>query len=389
MYCVNKLQRKIHKDISDILKLAGVKLYESYIDDSEETIDLNVEEGIDEVQKRYPLINKDDFIKLIQYDPTYKGGTELGKYGKWILNRYYTILKDKISLNKWNEQKKLGTSYPKPLPKTSDKQTHFKKLPKLLSEFDVLNKELKSNIDNIKSIGDLENFIEMSKQNGFSTDDKTQKLLNVIKKCVSKRGKILFRNDRWVVIQPLTLESSMVFGDVTNWCTTSSNGNKYYGYCGIDNMLLFVNIDLKKNKLYQFHFESNQFVDEENNPKSFLSIIKSDKELVSFYQRVLMGKLEKEASKDRNDINFNVLKNVFLLNKELSNDALKSLIKKNGFILQYIKNPPIELQKLAIDDNWHIIDYIKNPSDDIINYTLTKYPESKKFVEKILKKKNV
>ena len=86
---------------------------------------LNLFEGKLEVRPNYPKINDDDFDMLINLDPTYNGGNELGKYSKWILNLYNKVVKDKLAYEKWVEQKKLGNNFPEPMRKSTDKHTIF------------------------------------------------------------------------------------------------------------------------------------------------------------------------------------------------------------------------------------------------------------------------
>ena len=89
------LSNQLLNEMKSIWKLAGVK-------------NLYLTEGINEVKKYFPLISDNDFKVLIELDPTYTGGNELGIYGKWILNLYNNFIKDKIALEKWEEQKQQG-----------------------------------------------------------------------------------------------------------------------------------------------------------------------------------------------------------------------------------------------------------------------------------------
>lgn len=376
----------IFNECNKILKINKFYCYESYVDDASEIVVNNVEEGINEVKTKYPLINEDDFIKLLKLDPTYNGSQSLGKYGKWILNRYYALIKDKIALSKWSKEKENGSTYPKPTNKSQDTLEDFKKVYQLLSSFNVINKKAKLNIDNIKSINKLEDIINQYKKSGVSDNSSTQKLLDLYRKSIIKGAELVFRCSDWIVITATTLESSKLFGDVTKWCTTSPNGEKYSQYTSTDNKSLLINFDLKNNKLYQFHFESGHFTDENNKHKSFYSIVSNNENVKKFYESYLIQKLEKNINDGNRDLNFNILKCAMSLNKNIPNKLVSPMIKKSGDSIKYINNPSLDLQKEAVDSKWWAIYFIKNPSYDIINYTIEKYPSHKDDLIDMLKK---
>ena len=60
----------------ELLNLAGIEL-----DEAEQIL---LTEGISELKRQYPNISDNDYQQLIQMDPTYKGGNEIGKFGRWI-----------------------------------------------------------------------------------------------------------------------------------------------------------------------------------------------------------------------------------------------------------------------------------------------------------------
>ena len=65
---------------NELLKLAGIEL-----DEAERVM---LTEGIAELKRQYPNISDNDYQQLIRMDPTYKGGNEIGKFGRWILDKY-------------------------------------------------------------------------------------------------------------------------------------------------------------------------------------------------------------------------------------------------------------------------------------------------------------
>lgn len=242
------LNESIINEIKYIWKLAGVN-------------NLYLVEGINEVKKYFPLINDNDFNRLIALDPTYKGGNELGIYGKWILGLYNNFMKDKIAFEKWEEQKKQGMNYPQPSKKSQEQIEDFEKLPKLLSDFNNIKNKAKLNINNIKSVSQLYQTVENIKSQGVSINTKVQKGIELFKKSMEKGGKVVFKDNQWAVLVPETFESSKVFGNDTNWCTTSRDGEYYNHYLDEYGGQYFINLNLETGDLYQYHFESNQFMD--------------------------------------------------------------------------------------------------------------------------------
>lgn len=353
-------------------------------------------EGKLEVRPHYPKINDDDFDMLINLDPTYNGGNELGKYSKWILNLYNKVVKDKLAYEKWVEQTKMGNNFPPPMRKSDDKQEDFETIPNLLRQFDVLNNKLKTNIDDIKSISELYKVVNDAKDKGLSADSKVQKGLDLFKKSEQKGGEVVFKNNNWAILVPKTLESSVVFGEDTNWCTTAPNGRMYYRYLEIHGGQYFINLNLKSGELYQFHFESRQFMNSNDSKIKFQDIIK-DESVIKFYLNYLYNNI-----KDDKTINTALLTSILEIDNNPPEQVQLMAVQKDGQAIQFIKNPSEEVQMAAVKQDSRSIYFIKNPSEKVqleavkqdgrsIQYIknptekVKKYAEKKKTVSECLK----
>ena len=320
---------------------------------------LNLFEGKLEVRPNYPKINDDDFDMLINLDPTYNGGNELGKYTKWILNLYNKVIKDKLAYEKWVEQKKMGNNFPPPMRKSDDKQEDFESIPNLLRQFNVLNNKLKTNIDNIKSISELYKVVHDAKDKGLSVNSKVQKGLDLFKKSEQKGGEVVFKNNNWVILVPKTLESSVVFGEDTNWCTTAPNGRMYYRYLKIYGGQYFINLNLQTGDLYQFHFESKQFMNSDDSKIKFQDTIKDDS-VKKFYLNYLYNNI-----KDNKKINATLLPIILEIDNNPPEQLQLMAVQKDGQAIQFIKNPSEEVQMAAVKQDALSIQYIKNPSEEL------------------------
>ena len=356
------LSNQLLNEMKSIWKLAGVK-------------NLYLTEGINEVKKYFPLISDNDFKVLIELDPTYTGGNELGIYGKWILNLYNNFIKDKIALEKWEEQQKQGKNYPQPEKKSQEQIEDFEKLPKLLSDFNNIKQKAKLNINNIKSIAQLYQVIENTKSQGISTNTKVQRGIELFKKSINKGGKAVFKDNKWVVLVPETFESSKVFGEDTNWCTTSSRGDYYNHYLEKYSGQYFINLNLETGDLYQFHFESDQFMDSSDNPIELSEILSNDNKLKQFYadyvqtqefpNYILLLQLIENPSEEIQKLAVQQDGYAIKYIKNPSEEVQKTAVNQESYAIQYIKNPSEEIQKLAVQKNGYVIEYIKNPSEEI------------------------
>ena len=132
----------------ELLNLAGIEL-----DESEHIL---LTEGIAELKRQYPNISDNDYQQLIQMDPTYKGGNEIGKFGRWILDLYNLFVKDRLAEEKYEKAKEYVSQHPEakmppaPVQKSIDKIEDFQKLPGLLSKFVKLAKDIKQPINSFK-----------------------------------------------------------------------------------------------------------------------------------------------------------------------------------------------------------------------------------------------
>ena len=88
----------------------------------------------------------------------------------------------------------------------------------------------------------------------------------------SKKDEMYFKNgqaelihdDKDIrVVSPLTVEASQYFGVNTQWCTAAKEDNMFEDYID-DGGKLFIVLIKKENKRYQFEFNSNQFMDEQD-----------------------------------------------------------------------------------------------------------------------------
>ena len=258
-------------------EMPRAKDYDEYLDDESKSSDMEfrlnesyLTEGISDLAKQFPRIPEEKLRKFIALDPTYKGGEQVGKYGSWIIRLFYNNIKNADRMAQYREfyqqnngiNPKTGQVIKKPdlLPQTPYEDAD--KIPNLLKQYDVLKKEIGQPIDSFKTIPDLYAAIQQHTQKGVPQDKTALERYNVFKACEPKGLKKIYEDNQWIIGIPTTFESSKPFGEFTNWCTTSSNGYYYDRYLNQYGGEYYILLDKTDGALYQFHFESNQFMDE-------------------------------------------------------------------------------------------------------------------------------
>ena len=185
--------------------------------------------SIDDVyNKYYQSIDRDVFNAAVAADPTsYNQGkiVKVGNFVKWILKLYQN--------NSW----KTGDSY-----ETKD----------LLSKFIKYKSKLpieKRDINRFNSIHNLYSIIQTLEGQGVKSQ-----------KDVKKEGAdVVYEDDEWKIVIPHTEEASCIYGAQTRWCTAGREDNMfdYYNKQGP----LYININKVTGEKYQFHFETNSYMD--------------------------------------------------------------------------------------------------------------------------------
>ena len=95
---------------------------------------------------------------------------------------------------------------------------------------------------------------------------------------------IVYNDGDWIIAVPNTYEAECKLGENMRWCTANhfGNGESYYNNYLSEGGKYYVNFDMTKPEnakgkdypftRYQFHFESNQFMDKDDNPVELDSI---------------------------------------------------------------------------------------------------------------------
>ena len=199
--------------------------------------------------KNYPAIEDYTLKTLLMSDPTFKQtdrGSYIGRYGVWIGNMCA------------NGSIKLGD------------------IPELRSALVTYDKN-KSQLPNIKDCKSLSELIEWVKD--LSDDFKPVRKQSDAKENLEKA----YEDNEWVVYVPHSHSAARRGGEGTHWCTASEDDFYYNMYS--KQGPLYINVRKSDGAKFQFHFETMQFMDADDDPIG-LSRIGLSEGVVGFYSKI-------------------------------------------------------------------------------------------------------
>ena len=191
------------------------------------------------IQRQLFTLQKQKCVEaIVKFDPTPNRS-----YGRWLCQRFADG-----GLPQWDD---------------------LQKAESFLRRFDLLktggyfkrhtDQAVLADIGRFKTLSDLGEFI-----NGIPDDDAMsnagQDRALEARLISSGDARVILNTDRFKVTVPLTAEAATFFGRNTQWCTTMENGNHFDYYADLGP--LYIILDKPNNRRWQFHFQSKQFIDE-------------------------------------------------------------------------------------------------------------------------------
>lgn len=129
-----------------------------------------------------------------------------------------------------------------------------------LTIFDRVKRSLperQRNIFNYKSINDLEAITDQF-QDETPVSNRERKGKGTP---VENEYEVLFENDDYMIILPKTYRASCWWGKGTKWCTAFTENDRYYKDYSEQGQLYIIYDKKQERSLYQFHFETGQYMD--------------------------------------------------------------------------------------------------------------------------------
>jgi hypothetical protein len=333
-----------------VFKESQIRLLKKFSRNLEESF-MIICEGITDLLKYYPKLSEEKIRQLVALDPTYKGGDQLGKFGKWILNIY----------NRGNL-----------------KEEDFYKVKDYLTTFKLnYNKMTNKDLNSYKGLPELYDAI---KDYIGQQDVSHRQEVRDIKQGAEKA----FEDDKWLVIIPHTQEAACYYGKNTQWCTAATSSENMFNYYNKQGPL-YININKKTNEKFQFHFQSEQFMDERDEPIEPNSIFKDDEKFKDFYLRLAIlynMNVKRIIEYFFGDENQFLASNEFQNNEELQLSAIEDYFNDASDILKYIKNPSERVVRNALyNSQGYAIRYIKNPTEEEKKYAVTIYGRVIQYID--------
>ena len=225
-------------------------------------------ETIADSRKYYPNISDNDFNRIIALDPTFKREKDkLGNYGKWLLSLF-----SKGQLQNEGHVK--------------DLLNRFESVKNNLKQRDIMKYKSLEEVDNM--LNNEDSYKDLSKRQELRQVQKAVHRTNV-----NKEASKVFEDSKWEVWVPHTYNASCKLGRGTTWCTASTESDYYYNrykqqYGG--EYYILINKQDPEEK-YQFHFESNQFMDADDSPVNIGKVIGDDEKLKQFFYKLRLDNL--------------------------------------------------------------------------------------------------
>jgi hypothetical protein len=192
------------------------------------------------------------FLKSIQNEHNYLYKNEVNIDSDWYLNKLNEWFD--LELNSENNINDGELQFIKfKLLNTFINEANFLKIKKFIDYSE--RKLIKTDVNQIKTIEDIDRLICIS---DFKNIDKE----------LSKDVLIEFKDENWLLIRPLTYESSLKYGASTKWCTASKDTYDHFFRYTESGILIYC-IDLKRGDKFGFHRDIPQSDNRHNNDISF------------------------------------------------------------------------------------------------------------------------
>ena len=270
-------------------------------------------------------IPEDILIKLIIADPTsrHEGDTEgvdpdvmdniqvqkVGKYVQWIIKQWLGL------------QQKAQEEYPYDPKPNSPFQGKLNQLQELFLEdlykttedlikFDRFKSQIDASKRDINKITSTDELYDLTKD--FSLEKATTSKAEQKEKRKREEVDYVYDGDRWEVVIPKTkaVSCDMAGAPLTRWCTASDNWNYYERYSGQGPLYMIRD----KNDIvtsggkgegeprpkYQFHFPSNQYMDQDDRSVNLEQMLQDGGEL-SELKQFFKHEFAKALNKDFGD----------------------------------------------------------------------------------------
>jgi hypothetical protein len=257
-------------------------------------------EFLKEKYVRTNILSDEELMEIIEADPTTifmvsEDGNEgrlekVGKYTQWILKMYDTsntyMIDDDGSMVVFEEEK---ARFFEDLYKIHDDLVVYDVIK---TKKDLIPKE-KKDINQLKTAMELYGLV--NPYYSINTMNKTELKQKIIREDVD----VLYDGVKWDIISPLTSDAAIAMSGppLTRWCTategrnyfdTYNNRGKLYILRDKTDILESGRAEGQPRPIYQFHFETNSFMDIHDSQVDLTNILQTQEELKRFFKPIMM-----------------------------------------------------------------------------------------------------
>ena len=238
-----------------------------------------------------PKIDLDTLRDLMMSDPTTKQDLEsgeqeikkVGAYSQWIIKQWMGLQQkaDEVyayGSNEWGVKlEQLQEQFMEDLYKTTEDLQKFHRFKSQIPQE-------KRDINKITSVDEL---YDLTK--GFSLEQATTTKADR----VLKDAEMVYDGPNWEILIPQSEEASCHYGANTRWCTAGSSNNYFDHYSKQGPLYIITNKKDPTDK-YQFHFESNQFMDKEDRTVPLSPFLNARPDLKEYFKEMFKVFLNKD-----------------------------------------------------------------------------------------------
>ena len=240
-----------------------------------------------------PKIELEVLKTLMLADPTTKPGEDtdvdtgdiqkVGAYSQWIIKQWMKLQQEAdkayaYGSNEWGVKlEQLQEQFMEDLYKTTEDLQKFHRFKQQIAQE-------KRDINRVESFDEL---YELTKEFSLeqATTTKAERVL--------QDAELVYDGPNWEILVPKSREASCHYGANTRWCTAGSSNNYYDHYSKKGPLYIITNKKDPTDK-YQFHFESNQFMDKEDRNVSLSPFLNERPDLKIFFKEMFKRFLNKD-----------------------------------------------------------------------------------------------
>lgn len=200
------------------------------------------------------------------------------------------------------------------------------------------NKLEKKDINQYKSLNELQNALDSVKDIKGSREEK---------RSIKSGAEKIYEDNKWIILVPHTKEAAIQYGKGTKWCTAAINDNMFNSYNKEGPLYILINKQNPSEK-YQFHFESDQFMDSEDYEIDLKTFLQENPEI-----RKYLGSIKNINKSDyRNWIWFDP--------KELTKQDYLTAVKKDWQVLKFVPEElkDYDMYLTAVKQMGRILEYV-------------------------------